>query len=42
LIEALVPATRAIGNGAGIRAQFYLVLDYLFPTTIGRPLFSLR
>src|SRR3954451_10869945 len=38
LIEPLVPASRATGNGAGIRAQLYLALDYLFPTTIGRPL----
>jgi hypothetical protein len=42
VIEALVPATQAAGDGAGIRAQLHLALDYLFPTTIGRPLFSLR
>jgi hypothetical protein len=38
LIEALVPATR--GAGAGVRAQLNLALDYLFPSTIGRPLFA--
>ena len=40
LIEALVPATRATGTGAGVRAQLNLALDYLFPSTIGRPLFA--
>jgi len=38
LIEALVPTTRA--TGAGVRAQLNLALDYLFPSTIGRPLFA--
>ena len=42
LIEALVPATRATGNGAGVRAQLNVALDYLFPHTIGRPLFAPR
>ena len=42
LIEALVPATRATGNGAGVRAQLNVALDYLFPNTIGRPLFAPR
>jgi hypothetical protein len=42
VIEALLPASRAAGDGAGVRAQLHLVLDYLFPNTIGRPLFSLR
>jgi hypothetical protein len=42
VIEALVPATRATGEGAGVRAQLHLVLDFLFPNTIGRPLFALR
>ena len=42
LIEALVPASRATGNGIGIRAQLYLALDYLFPTAIGRPLLAPR
>ena len=37
LIEALVPATRATGSGAGVRAQLHLALDYLFPTrSVGR------
>ena len=40
LIEALVPATRATGTGAGVRAQLNLALEYLFPSTIGRPLFA--
>ena len=42
VIEALVPATRATGEGVGIRAQLHLVLDFLFPHTFGRPLFALR
>jgi hypothetical protein len=42
VIEALVPATRATGEGAGVRAQLHLGLDYLFPHIFGRPLFALR
>jgi hypothetical protein len=42
VIEALLPATRATGEGAGVRAQLHLVLDFLFPNTICRPLFALR
>jgi hypothetical protein len=42
LLEALVPATRATGAGAGVRAQLHLSLDFLFPDTIGRPLLSER
>ena len=42
VIEALVPATRATGKGAGVRAQLHLALDFLFPETIGRPLFAPR
>jgi hypothetical protein len=42
VVEALVPATRAAGGGAGVRAQLHLVLDFLLPNTIGRPLFALR
>ena len=42
IIEALVPATRATGGGAGIRAQLHLALDFLFPTAIGRPLLAPR
>ncbi|MGD9616217.1 MAG: hypothetical protein AB7H90_02805 [Alphaproteobacteria bacterium] len=42
VLAALLPATRATGDGAGVRAQLHLVLDYLFPQTIGHPLFGLR
>ena len=39
-IEALIPAGRAAGTGVGITAQLNLSLDYFFPDTIGKPLFS--
>jgi hypothetical protein len=39
-VEAQVPATRATGSGLGVTAQLHLALDYLFPNTIGKPLFS--
>ena len=39
-VEALVPATPATGKGVGVTVQFYLALDFVFPDTIGRPLFS--
>ncbi|HVC51252.1 MAG TPA: hypothetical protein VND87_04450 [Stellaceae bacterium] len=39
-IEALVPATRATGTGVGVTAQVHFALDYLFPESIGKPLFS--
>jgi hypothetical protein len=42
VIEALVPATRATGEGAGVRAQLHLVLDFLSPQIFGRPLFAWR
>jgi hypothetical protein len=42
IIEALVPAGRGVGNGLGVAAQFNLSLDYFFPDTIGKPLFSRR
>jgi hypothetical protein len=42
ITEALVPATRATAGGAGVRAQFPLALDFLFPDTIGRPLLAAR
>src|SRR4051794_24020189 len=42
LIEALAPATRTTGEGAGVRAQLHLALDFLFPHTLGRPSFALR
>jgi hypothetical protein len=41
-IEARVPASRAAGTGVGILAQFYLSLDYFFPGSIGKPIFSAR
>ncbi len=41
-LAALVPATRATAAGAGVIAQLHLSLDFLFPDTIGRPLFSAR
>jgi hypothetical protein len=41
-IEARVPANSAAGSGVGVLAQFSLSLDYFFPDTIGRPLFSGR
>jgi hypothetical protein len=39
-IEARVPANSAAGHGVGVLAQFSLSLDYFFPDSIGRPLFS--
>ena len=42
IIEALVPAGRGAGTGLGVAAQFNLSLDYFFPNTIGKPLFSGR
>ena len=41
-IEARVPANRAAGTGAGVLAQFTASLDYFFPDSIGKPLFSWR
>jgi hypothetical protein len=41
-IEALVPAGRGAATGLGVAAQFNLSLDYFFPDTIGKPLFSAR
>lgn len=40
-VEALIPAGGG-GNGFGVAAQFNLSLDYFFPDTIGKPLFSAR
>ena len=40
IIEALVPAGRGAGSGLGVAAQFNLSLDYFFPDTIGKPVFS--
>jgi hypothetical protein len=42
IVAALVPATRATADGAGVRAQLHLALDFLFPDTIGRPLRARR
>ena len=39
-IEALVPAGRGAASGLGVVAQFNLSLDYFFPDTVGKPLFS--
>lgn len=41
-LVALIPATRAAGSGVGVAAQLHLSLDYLFPESIGRPIFSRR
>lgn len=40
--EALVPINRASGKGLGFGFQLHLSLDYLFPNSIGRPLFLPR
>jgi hypothetical protein len=39
-IEAQIPITRATGRGAGVIAQVHFSLDYLFPETLGKPLFG--
>jgi hypothetical protein len=41
-IEAMIPMTRATGKGLGVTAQFHVWLDYLFPNSFGRPVFSSR
>lgn len=38
-VEALIPANRAAGGGVGVIAQVHVALDFLFPETLGRPLF---
>jgi hypothetical protein len=38
--EALFSGTNATGRGVGVIAQLHLALDYLFPDTIGRPIFA--
>lgn len=38
-IEALIPTTKGAGSGAGVIAQLHLSLDYLFPDSLGRPIF---
>jgi hypothetical protein len=42
IIEALVPAGLPAGRGLGVAAQFNLSLDYFFPDSIGKPIFSGR
>jgi hypothetical protein len=42
IIEARIPVGRDAGTGLGVAAQFNLSLDYFFPDTIGKPLFSGR
>jgi len=39
-VEGLIPLSRATGRGFGVTAQFHLSLDFIAPTTIGKPLFS--
>jgi hypothetical protein len=41
-VEALVPETRATGSGFGVIAQLHLSLDFLFPDSIGKPIFASR
>ncbi|MDB5362734.1 MAG: hypothetical protein JWO51_4031 [Rhodospirillales bacterium] len=38
-VEALLPATRGTGQGAGATLQLHLALDYLTPGLLGRPIF---
>ena len=38
-VEALVPTSRAAGVGTGVTAQLHIQLDYLFPNSLGKPLF---
>ncbi len=38
--EALISGNSATGRGIGAIAQLHISLDYLFPETIGHPLFS--
>jgi hypothetical protein len=39
-IEAMIPVNRESGSGVGAIAQLHFFLDDIFPTTIGRPIFS--
>jgi hypothetical protein len=39
-VEALVPTTRTTGSGIGAAVQLHFALDFLFPGSIGRPIFS--
>ena len=39
-LEAVVPINERTGKNVGIRGQVHFFLDDLFPTTLGRPLFT--
>ena len=39
-LEAIIPVNRASGTGVGVLAQLHFYLDDLFPTSIGKPIFS--
>jgi hypothetical protein len=39
-LEAIIPINRASGTTVGAVAQLHIYLDDLFPTSIGRPLFT--
>jgi hypothetical protein len=39
-VEAMIPMTRATGRGLGVTAQLHVWLDYIFPNSFGRPVFS--
>jgi hypothetical protein len=38
-VEALIPTNRASGRGTGFTVQLHFSLDYLAPTSIGKPFF---
>jgi hypothetical protein len=40
-VEMLIPGNRQTGSHLGLVAQFHLYFDDLFPTSLGKPLFSL-
>jgi len=39
-VEAIIPINRASGTGVGAIAQLHIYLDDLFPSSLGKPLFS--
>ncbi len=39
-VEALIPINRQSGTSVGVIGQLHWFLDDIFPTTIGKPLFS--
>jgi len=41
-VEAVVPINERTGKNIGIRGQINFYLDEIFPTTIGRPIFTWR